>query len=176
MNILKLLLIVLLIHSSLANASDSSPTAVAQAFYTWVIKHDGGGLPSKSALKMGEPFISNELLHLLRKAKVIEKRCVATTPKDLKPPIFEGSLFVDNYEGATRVISMDSQVTDAGILISSQLEFKDPRWNIEAVNWTDQLTLIRERRKWVVSDIKGPASSKSLIAHLKDYIRANCAT
>lgn len=175
MNVLKLLLITLLIYIPSAPASDLRPKNVAKSFYLWVIKNDKGGLPSSSALKAGEPFISTEILRLLRKAKIVERRCVANTPPDLKPLIFEGSLFVDNYEGTTRIISIDWQETDAGIVVSSHLEYKDPRGNAEAVAWPDQLMLIREKGKWVVGDIKGPKRSKSLAAMLEEYTRANCA-
>lgn len=174
MGIFKLLLVVLLMHTQLATASDLPPKEVATSFYSWVIKRAGGGLPSNSALKAGEPVMSSELVRLLRKAKAVEKRCVATTPSDMKPPIFEGSLFVDNYEGATRVISMDLHPTDTSILVSSRLEFKDPRWDVEAINWSDQLTLVRENGKWVVGNIKGPGSNKSLIVILTGYIHADC--
>lgn len=174
MGIFKLLLVVLLMHTQLASATDLSPREVAASFYSWVIKRAGGGLPSNSALKAGRPMMSSELFHLLLKAKAVEKRCVARTPSDMKPPIFEGSLFVDNYEGTTRVISMDLLPTDSGILVSSRLEFKDPRWDVEAINWPDQLTLVQENGKWVVGDIKGPESKKSLIVILTDYSHVAC--
>ena len=70
---------------------------------------------------------------------------------------------------------IDWQETDAGIVVSSRLEYKDPRGNVEAVAWPDQLMLIREKGKWVVGDIKGPKRSKSLTAMLEEYTRANCA-
>lgn len=174
MGILKLLPIVLLACTPLASAADASAGHAANAFYSWVIKHGRSGLPSNAALKAGEPFISDELVHLLRNAKIVERRCVATTPPDMKPPIFEGSLFVDNYEGTTRIISIDWQETGAGILVSSRLEYKDPRWNVDAVSWPDQLILVREKGKWVVGDIKGPERSKSLTATLKEYLRLRC--
>jgi len=172
MAIPRLLLIVLLTYVPHASASGLSPREIAKAFYAWVIKHDGGGLPSDSALKAAEPIISSELRLLLRKAQMVERRCVAKAPPDMKPPIFEGSLFVDNYEGATRVISMDLHSAEAGILVASQLEFKDPRWQVEAITWKDQLMLVQEKGKWVVADTNGTAKSKSLVVTLKDYLRA----
>jgi hypothetical protein len=50
--------------------------------------------------------------------------------------IFEGSLFVDNYEGTTKVKSIELQQIGLGILVTSHLEFKDPRWEFDAIDWT----------------------------------------
>jgi hypothetical protein len=174
MAMFKLVLAILLLNMPSANASSSHPRDIAESFYTWLIKYDGGGLPSQTALKAIEPNISRELLTLLRKATAVEKRCVASTPRNLKPMIFEGSLFVDNYEGTTKVKSMELEQIGLGILVTSHLEFKDPRWEVDAIDWTDQLLLIQESEKWVVGDTKPPGSPNSLVRKLKKYIRAAC--
>jgi hypothetical protein len=176
MAVAKLLFVLLLMQATLASASVSTPKEVANAFYAWVIQYDHGGLPSESALKAGEDLLSTELTRLLRATKATEDRCVALTPADMKPPIFEGSLLVGNYESATKVISMRVRPSAGGVSVLSRLEYRyqkqDSTW--DAVHWRDRLLLVRENGNWVVSDSQWQMKNRSLVVTLKDYIHANC--
>jgi hypothetical protein len=161
------LFLVLLIAPA-CKAAQLSPTQVANSFYAWV-SAGGGGVPTEKELKPATVFLSGRFSALLRKSLVAEERCVKATPPDLKPPIFEGNLFVDNYEGLTKVISMSVRRQHGQAIVTARLAYADSAWPARVYRWTDQLTLVTEGGKWVVDDVGGRRRRPPLSAILKKY-------
>jgi len=146
-------------------AATLPPTAVANNFYAWTMTV-GGGIPSAKQLQQTSGFFSVRLIDLLRTSLAAEERCVKATPPDLKPPIFEGSLFVDHYEGLTKVLSLKKARQHGKVIITARLAYVEPRSPKNVYRWTDRLFLIMENGNWVIDDI---ATKSSLSAILKKY-------
>ena len=156
-------------HSAIAH----TPIDTAQSFYKWLIEHDGGGIPSEKRMKHGETLLSGELKRLLRAAAATERRCIATTPNDLKPLIFEGSGFVENYEGLSHIDSLRFVRQNGRNLIFSRLSYLSagaPK--SETHHWNDQLELVWENGKWVVSN--SGKGDRSVIKQLRHYVDSDC--
>jgi hypothetical protein len=141
------------------------PTAVAHNFYAWAMTV-GGGIPSSQELLRARGLLSARFSELLRASLGAEERCVKATPPDLKPPIFEGNLFVDNYEGLTKVLSLTQKRQHGKTIVSAHLAYAEPGSPAHVYKWTDRLTLVMENGKWVIDD---SGAKSSLSATLKKY-------
>ncbi|MFZ6749019.1 hypothetical protein [Undibacterium sp. Ren11W] len=156
--------------SSSSFCAESAPTRVAAEFYEWVIGHDGGGLPKESDLKSLKKILSTDLVYLLHASLAAEERCAALAPRDIKPLMFEGSIFVGNYESLTKVISLDEKKVDEKFIINARLRNSNPKDATDIIDWLDSVTLIRENDKYVISNIEYANSKRTLVKILKKYI------
>jgi hypothetical protein len=84
-------------------AATTQPEITTQAFYGWVLSHPATSLPSPEERKQLAAFMDPAFIDLLRQTSAAEQHCIAMTPIGNKGNIFEGNLFVGNYEGATEV-------------------------------------------------------------------------
>ncbi len=169
MRIFLVIFLVLIIPTS-AFCKEVRPSRVAAEFYKWAILHDDGGLPRALELKQLKKFLSIELIYLLHVSLAAEDRCISLTPEGQKPPTFEGSLFVGSYEGLTKVISLNEKKFGEKAIISARLGYDNPKVPTDAHNWLDTITIIQENGKWVISDIDGVGSKRTLVGTLKKYI------
>lgn len=166
--------LLLIVHLSVSAASDTPETA-AEAFYRWVLsqKFDGGGLPSPQQRKSLARLLTQNLVHDLAVASEAERQCVGITPQDMKPPIWEGNIFVGNYEGATEVAygepHVDGPEATIGVdLVSVMTSF--PRGDRRrSVFWRDRVKLRKEKRGWLVADLIRNESG-SLTEELRKYV------
>jgi len=157
--------------ASSVNAATSSPKDFANDFYQWTIKYDAGGLPSEENLKSAHGLFSKELEDLLRASLIAEKRCVKNAPPDIKPPLFEGSIFVRNYEGLSKVIALEERHSGKDVTIVAKLAYVNPKSRFsQPYQWTDNLILSLENGRWVVKDIAEPGKKPWLLHDLKRYI------
>jgi hypothetical protein len=163
------------VHLSVFAAS-ATPDGAAEAFYRWVLskKYGGAGLPSPQQRKQLRQFVTEAFVRDLAAAAKAEQQCVAVTPQDMKPPIWEGSIFVGNYEGATEAAYGEPYVDGRGVTINVDLadafERFPPGDRRRTVFWHDVVKLSKEKRGWLVADVIRNGSG-SLTAELRKYVK-----
>ena len=171
MRILAIAIVMILSTASSVHAAVSSPKDVANDFYQWTIKYGAGGLPSEEKLKSGHGLFSKELEDLLHASLIAEKRCVKNAPPDIKPPLFEGSIFVSNYEGLSKVVALEARHSGKDVVIAAKLAYINPGSQCSRpYRWTDNLILSLENGNWVVKDIAAPGKKPWLLHELKNYV------
>jgi hypothetical protein len=153
-------------------ANSTRPQDAAEAFYRWVLAHPSVSLPSAAQRKELEPLLMPRFLALLAAAANGEQRCSAFTPPDLKPPIYEGSLFVGHYEGATEAAYGEPGHDGRDVYIDVDLMSIEPRWpkghQSRAYAWRDRVKLQVHGRQWRVADVG--MEGRSLTAELQKYV------
>ena len=101
----------------------------------------------------------------------------------MKPNIWEGSLFVTNYEGASEVWYGGKNVERQDTIIQVTLLGIDPSRKkgdrYRAITWNDSVRLRKLTRGWLVGDVMrgdSPNSSEreSVIGMLRKYIDVDC--
>ena len=161
----------------------STPEAAAEAFYRWVLTHNVVGLPSPTQRRQLEHLVTPDFLHFLEEAEKAEERCTANTADSMKPDIWEGSLFITNYEGAKEVWYGGKNVKRQDTTIQVNLLDIDPSRKkgdrYRAIVWSDSVRLRKLKRGWLVADVlrgDSPNSSEreSVIGMLRRYIDVDC--
>lgn len=170
MRVLSHLCVLAMLIPAGCHAAEQSPIELSRNFYAWVEQYGGGGLPSKQALKSADGYFSHELTQLLHAALIAEARCVKNAPPDMKPPLFEGNLFVTNEEGFSKIVSIKEHRSTNRSVVQARLEYSylgpDGR---KSHQWTDRLILGKENSRWIIQDIAEPKKSPWLLAALKKY-------
>jgi hypothetical protein len=101
----------------------------------------------------------------------------------MKPDIWEGSLFVTNYEGANEVWYGNKGIERQDVIIQVNLLGLDPSRKkgdkYRAILWSDKVRLRKLKHAWLVADVMrgdSPNSSEreSLIGMLRKYIDVDC--
>jgi hypothetical protein len=96
-----LLALLAVVHLS-GFATQRNARGRSRGFYRWVISYQGAGLPSPEQRKQLTRMLTADFVQLLAAASETESRCVAGLPRNMKGDIWEGNLFVNNYEGGYR--------------------------------------------------------------------------
>jgi hypothetical protein len=169
-----LLALLVILPLSVAGASET-PEAAAEAFYRWVLtqKYGGGGLPSPQQRKQLRRLLTEDLIRDLAATYEAEGQCVDVTPRDMKPPIWEGNIFVGNYEGATEAAygepHIDGREANIGVDLVSVMEHFPRGDRQRSVFWHDTVKLRKEKRGWLVADVIRNESG-SLTEELRKYV------
>jgi hypothetical protein len=154
-------------------AATTQPEITTQAFYGWVLSHPATSLPSPEERKQLAAFMDPAFIDLLRQTSAAEQHCIAMTPIGNKGNIFEGNLFVGNYEGATEVAYGATRRKGKIAYVNVDLMYTDGRFpkghKYGSFAWRDRLELRFDGRRWRVSDII-MRTTQSLSAELKKYI------
>jgi len=154
-------------------ADTSSPDASVHAFYAWVLAHPSRGLPSAKERAELAKTLSPEVIKLLKVASEMEAKCVRAAPKDEKPLIVEGDLFVGNYEGATEIAYGEPRREGDHAVVESDLMSVDTRFpkahKNRAIAWKDSAELRQVDGRWYIDDVRF-ADNRSLVGNLKEYI------
>ena len=165
-----------------ARAEGEALENAVRGFYSWVLAHPSISLPSARQRVQLAKILSPELIQLLKEASDMEARCVKAAPKDEKPLILEGNLFVGNLEGATEVAYRLPASANAVVRVDADLIYVDTRFpkghKFRAVAWKDRLELHQAGARWLVQDIKFQ-NDRSLAGGLKEYLADgahSCAT
>jgi hypothetical protein len=163
------------VHLS-AFAASETPEAAAEAFNRWVLSHPNGGLPSSEQRKQLTRLLTADSVRLLASASEAQRRCVAVTPPDMKGPIWEGSLFVSTFEGASEVWYGDLRAEGRDVVVDVNLLGVDaslPKGHkTRTYTWRDSVKLRKEKRGWVVADVM---RGESLTAMLREYVKEGTA-
>ena len=172
--IISLLSFILISGSLSAQTPAESGQETAREFYGWVLNNPTVSLPSATQTHSLFALLSKNLLDLMEQARALETQCIKHTATDEKPPIFEGALLVDNYEGASEMLMGETKIKRAEASIQSQLFSIAPRFPKahpdRVYSWTDTLKLTNTQGHWVISDILRKNKS-SLITELNDYLK-----
>ena len=174
---------VLMLGGTATGAETSSPEATMQAFYGWLLKSANSqtSLPSAKERAALDKVLSGNLLALLEESAKTEAQCVKAAPKDAKPLIVEGALFVGNYEGATEAIYGEPKQQGDTASFDVSLFYVSPSYpkghRLRGIAWKDTVRLARRDGRWVVEDIlfrrDAPDAARenaSLVGELKSYI------
>lgn len=170
------------VHLSAFGASDT-PEVAAEAFYRWVLTNKVVGLPSPVQRQQLRHLLTPDFLHVLDEAEKAQDRCIASVPEDMKPNIWEGSLFVTNYEGASEVWYVGKNVERQDTIIQVTLLDIDPSRKkgdrYRAITWSDSVRLRKLKRGWLVGDVmRGDSPNfserESVIGMLRKYIKVDC--
>jgi len=162
-----------LIFATQALADTPSPDASLHAFYAWVLGHPSRGLPSAKERAELAKTLSPDVIKLLKAASEMEAKCVRVAPKNEKPLIVEGDLFVGNYEGATEIAYGEPRRVGDRVVVESDLMNVDKRFpkahKNRAIAWKDSVELRQVDSRWYVDDVRF-AENRSLVGNLKEYI------
>jgi hypothetical protein len=170
------------VHLTASGAIDT-PEAAAEAFYRWVLTHQVAGLPSSAQRQQLRRLLTPDFLHVLEEAEKAQDRCTVNVPEDMKPNIWEGALFVTNYEGANEVWYGNKNVERQDTIIQVNLLDVDPSRKkgdrYRAIVWSDSIRLRKLKQGWLVADVmrgESPNSSEreSVIGMLRKYIDVDC--
>jgi hypothetical protein len=170
------------VHLS-AFGSSNTPEDAAEAFYRWVLTHDVVGLPSPAQRQQLQRFLTPDFVRVLDEAEQAQERCTTNVPEGMKPDIWEGSLFVTNYEGANEVWYGGKSVGRQDTIIQVNLLDIDPSRKkgdrYRAIVWSDSIRLRKVKQGWRVADVMrgdSPNSSEreSVIGMLRKYIDVDC--
>jgi hypothetical protein len=141
-----------------------------------------GGLPSTRERGRLAGVLSPGFVRLLETASEVQALCMRTAPKDEKPLMIEGALFVGNNEGATEVAYGDVRRDGDLVVVEAHLVYVDPRFpkahRHRAVAWTDRVELRAVDGQWRVHDVR-IAGDRSLVGELQAFIdegRRTCRT
>jgi hypothetical protein len=159
-------------HLSAFAASDN-PEAATEAFYQWVLSQKYSGLPSPQQRKQLSRLLTGDFVRDLAATSEAERQCVAVTPRDTKPPIWEGNIFVGNYEGAAEAWYGEPHAEGREVIIPVDLLDVDDRFpkghKNRTIAWHDSVKLRKEKQGWLVADVIRK-DSRSLIAELRKYV------
>lgn len=140
-----------------AVAAATTPELTVQRFYRWLLARSGVALPTVQERAELARFLTAEFIELLAQTSAAEARFIAATPAGDKPPLFEGSLFVGNYEGASEVAYGAVHRAGRTATVDVDLMYIEPRWpkghKWRAVAWRDRIKLYADREKWAVGDV-----------------------
>jgi hypothetical protein len=156
---------------------------VVRGFYAFVLTQKPSGLLNPAEQEIVKKYLSPTLADLLARAWTIETGCAAKTPRDLKPPLFEGSQLVGSYEGATEVVVGPIKTRSGRATVESRLFDINPDYpkghEYRAYTWTDELKLSMESGRWAIDDVlRGSVhddGSTSLARSLRKFIRETTA-
>jgi hypothetical protein len=156
---------------TIAQAQTAEDTT--HAFYAWVLAHPWRAIPSPKERAQLSKLLSPELSRSLQLAADMEARCVKAAPKDEKPWIVEGDLFVGNLEGASEVAYGESHPEGDAVVVDMDLMYVDRRFpkahKHRTVAWKDRLELRKADGHWRVSDVRF-AGGRSLQQELQSYL------
>ena len=131
--------------------------STTQAFYGWVLSHRATAGPSPVERKQLAAFMEPALIERLRETAAVEQRCIAATPIGNKGNIFEGSLFVGSFEGATEVAYGATRRKRRNAYVDVALMYTDQRFpkgrKYRSFVWHDRLKLSFDGHRWWVSDV-----------------------
>jgi hypothetical protein len=153
--------------------------SVVRGFYATVLTRRIGGLPNPAQQETIRKYLTPEFAELLMQAQRVEDACAARTPTDIKPPLFEGSQFVGNYEGATEVVVGPVKTRAGRATVESRLFYLEPDWpkgdERRVLTWTDRLSLNMANGQWAIADVlRGGVHERSydsFVRRLQKFIR-----
>ncbi len=135
----------------LATAVSFGQTAIdtADAFYARLGELKIGGLPSDSELASIAPFLSNEIVTLIKRDRNQQAAFIKRRPGE-KPPWIEGDLFSSLFEGRTSYQMGAGRMIGTATHVDVYLEYTDASGTS---TWTDTVVLRKVRGKWRITNI-----------------------
>ena len=139
----------------------SAQTAVdvTDNFYATLRDLNIRGLPDKDHLKEITPFLSRDVIAIIKRDQKKQDAFIKKHP-DEKPPWAEGDLFSSLFEGRTSYGIGKSRTKGSTVEVDVYLQFNG---ETNKVKWTDTVVLKKIGGKWLVTNIlfKGKWQFKS---------------
>jgi hypothetical protein len=151
----------------LVAAKQPTPVTVARQFYRWNIEYnnDDLGLPSEKQLEPIAGLLDPTLSRALHQTKTVESCVIKATPAGNKPDLFEGRLFVNNYDGIDRINSLKVSARNNTATITASL-------SLQSSAWVDRLKLHKKSGQWLIVDIEFESKiGKKLTNILSSYVQ-----
>lgn len=102
------------------------------------------------------PDFSQDLTNTINQTIEKVNLSIKNTPKDEKPELIEGNVFVSLYEGATSVdvisININENIATVKILATYDLR-KYGETNFKPISWNDEIRLKNENKLWKIDNI-----------------------
>lgn len=130
-------------------AAAQDATEVTDNFYATIADLNVRGLPDKEQLKELSPFLSSQIVTLIKRDQKKQAAFIKKHP-DEKPPWAEGDLFSSLFEGRTSYQIGKTRTKGSTREVDVYLHFVA---DTDKVKWTDTAVLRREGSKWVISNI-----------------------
>lgn len=136
--------------------NQTDPAALVKLFYEFWLSFHASGLPSRVQREKLSPFLSSDLLHLIRDAQEHQERFGKEHPAE-KLPLSEGDLFSSNSEGATSVtIGAIEATEDGGFRVVVHFAHE-----VRGDTWEDALLLKQEGQRLAIDDVEFLGSVRS---------------
>jgi hypothetical protein len=134
-------------------ANPGEPATLVKGFYEFWLSFHASGLPSTVQREKVAPFLSSDLLHLIRDAQEHQARLAKENPAE-KPPFADGDLFSSNFEGATRFTVGAVEPREDGFRVAVRFEYADPRDPKRLARWEDAVFLKWEGARLALDDVE----------------------
>lgn len=147
----RLLIALLAVLASTAQARAPGPADAVAAFYNWNIKSGTGGAPNPAEQAHIAPLVTSELHCVLSSAWRMMERYRVSYP-DEKPPYVEGDLYSSSFEGpaAFEILNVKSSGKDRAVAVV--------RLTVDDVGppsyWRDRVHVRFENGAWRVADFE----------------------
>ena len=130
--------------------SSPAPNDVVRQLYAVRMTSRMTGAPTPTELAAMTPYLSAELVTLLRQARELHDADVARAPNE-KPAFAEGDLFSSLFEGpsALEVVGDSAVNGEHHLAVRFTYDLEQP-----VVHWIDHIAVIRERGRFVVADVQ----------------------
>lgn len=150
---------------------ESTPAGVVQGLYSALETGKVTGAPAPEELTALTPYLSEELVMLLRRARALHDADVARAP-DEKPAFAEGDLFSSLFEGTTSLEVVGDSLAGTEHRLEVRFTYAGTP---PAIHWTDHIMVIQEKGKFVVADVQYGGgwdfgNKGSLVASLKEAL------
>jgi len=142
--------LLVLVLSACAPSAPRSPDEAVSQWYTMLDALGTHTVPEPQALDALRPFMSDTLHHLMQRAHAVRDSVRALVPRE-KPPFVDGELFASLFEGYTAWNPMDTRAVGNTALVI--MAFVNDTQKPE-VRWTDTVIVVRERNRYVVTDVR----------------------
>lgn len=145
------------VGSGIATAQDA--VELTDNFYATLRDLDVRGLPDKDQLKELTPFLSSQIVTIIKRNQKTQAAFIKKHP-DEKPPWIEGDLFSSLFEGPTRYEIGTARTKGSTREVDIYLHHVSES---DKVKWTDTVVLKKFRGKWLITNIlfKGKWQFKS---------------
>jgi len=124
---------------------DGGPDVVAQKFYDLRIQQPTQGLPDSQLLAKYRPYLSDSLYQKLLKANA---------DRDKPTQLTHGDLFSSHVSGPTSASVADASTIPNTDARNIPLRVKLSRNGEQAVEWQDEVLMVREGTCWAVDDVR----------------------
>ena len=130
-------------------ASAQTAVDITDNFYATLGDLNIRGLPDKDQLKDITPFLSSEVIALIKRDQKKQDAFIKKHPKQ-KPPWVEGDLFSSLFEGRTSYGIGQTRTKGGTREVDVYLQFNG---ETDKVKWTDTVVLRPEGDKLVITNI-----------------------
>lgn len=139
--------VIFVLGTGIAAAQDAAE--VTDNFYATLGDLNIRGLPDKDQLKEITPFLSSDVIAIIKRDQKKQAAFIKKHP-DEKPPWAEGDLFSSLFEGRTQYGLGKTRTKGSTREVDVYLQFNG---ETDKAKWTDTAVLKKAGGKWVITNI-----------------------